>query len=548
MASGINNNLFSYVFELPDYFIKPFEKELVKLQLGTIFPTTEIHNGNVEAKSDGPIEKNVLKKLAFFDEILIKSPSLEERITTDQSLLEKTATIVRRSKNERDISGFMYKVENIKVNRKESQYLTHSIHPYKGRFYPQMIRALINFSMVKKGDVILDPFCGCGTTLLESFLMGINSIGIDLHPLACYIAKTKVDCLSINPLELQPFITNFFRKIPREGMLLDSFLDDSSDQIELPQVPDIPNVDKWFTQDVLRQIRILLGLIDEIKDGRIKDIANIALSSILRPVSNWDTRQVRVRLLKKPRKNVQAFSMFKERLWRIYLTIHTYHELQSRLSLSSDAHVEVLNEDCRKMHYIDTESVDAVITSPPYAMALPYIDTDRLSLFMLGFVNRKSIHNLIESMIGNREISPPARRRMENEFIGKYGELKLPCELKELIMTILKDNKTLSEASFRRKNMAALLYKYFFDMNMCLDEIARVLKNNRYCTIIIGNNFTLTGKKRIINVKTDEFLKQMMECKGFQLIKMMTKDLAPTSPPPLSKIRCESVLIFKKGI
>ncbi|MBI5748298.1 MAG: hypothetical protein HZA00_04170 [Nitrospinae bacterium] len=81
----------------------------------------------------------------------------------------------------------------IQKNRTRSvnQYLTHWIYPYKGKFHPQMIRALLNIIGLKEGDTVFEPFSGSGTTALESQLLGINFIGIDISPLCVLQGKVK---------------------------------------------------------------------------------------------------------------------------------------------------------------------------------------------------------------------------------------------------------------------------------------------------------------------------------------------------------------------
>ena len=60
--------------------------------------------------------------------------------------------------------------------RSVNQYLTHWIYPYKGKFHPQMVRALLNIIGLKEGDTIFEPFSGSGTTAVEAQLLGINFI------------------------------------------------------------------------------------------------------------------------------------------------------------------------------------------------------------------------------------------------------------------------------------------------------------------------------------------------------------------------------------
>jgi len=83
----------------------------------------------------------------------------------------------------------------IKRNRTRSlnQYLTHWIYPYKGKFHPQMIRALLNILGLRPGQTVLDPFVGSGTTTVEAQLLGINYIGLDVSPLCVLQSKVKAE-------------------------------------------------------------------------------------------------------------------------------------------------------------------------------------------------------------------------------------------------------------------------------------------------------------------------------------------------------------------
>ena len=71
-----------------------------------------------------------------------------------------------------------------------TQYLTHKFHSYPARFIPQIPLTFIKI-FTKEEDTVLDPMCGCGTTLVEAFLNNRNSIGNDFNPLAVLISKVK---------------------------------------------------------------------------------------------------------------------------------------------------------------------------------------------------------------------------------------------------------------------------------------------------------------------------------------------------------------------
>lgn len=81
--------------------------------------------------------------------------------------------------------------------RSVNQYLTHWIYPYKGKFHPQMIRALLNIMGLGPGDTVLDPFMGSGTTALEAQLLGINCVGVDISPLCVLQSKVKAESIEV---------------------------------------------------------------------------------------------------------------------------------------------------------------------------------------------------------------------------------------------------------------------------------------------------------------------------------------------------------------
>jgi len=93
-------------------------------------------------------------------------------------------------------SDYFYIIQK-NVTRSVNQYLTHWIYPYKGKFHPQMIRALINIIGLKENDRVLDPFIGSGTTAVEAMLLGINCIGVDVSPLCVIQSRVKTESIEV---------------------------------------------------------------------------------------------------------------------------------------------------------------------------------------------------------------------------------------------------------------------------------------------------------------------------------------------------------------
>ena len=79
-----------------------------------------------------------------------------------------------------------------------NQYMTHWFYPYKGKFHGQMIKAIINFMGAGEEDIILDPFLGSGTTLVETALVRTSGLGTEINPALCIVSQIKTDSLRID--------------------------------------------------------------------------------------------------------------------------------------------------------------------------------------------------------------------------------------------------------------------------------------------------------------------------------------------------------------
>ena len=94
----------------------------------------------------------------------------------------------------------MVKLDKLELDIAEpgrtSRY-THNFHPYAAKFIPQIPAYFVeNYSAA--GDIVLDPFCGSGTTLVEARINGRNTIGYDINPLSVLMTRVKATPLSKN--------------------------------------------------------------------------------------------------------------------------------------------------------------------------------------------------------------------------------------------------------------------------------------------------------------------------------------------------------------
>lgn len=232
------------------------------------------------------------------------------------------------------------------------------LHPYPAKFVAELPRALLDTLPVPSGSAVLDPFCGSGTTLVESQRRGLPSVGIDLNPIACLMTRVKTAPL---PPDL-PSSAN-------EAV-------DRARADRTPAIPPIPNLDHWFLPSVQKALAALTHAIAETQPVHHHPL-RLALSSIIVRVSNQDsdTRYAAVE------KDVNAEVVFRA-------FVRAAKRLDDVLSSRSYPLVPayVMQADTLAVAPQDvTERVGLVITSPPYPNAYEYWLYHKYRMWWLGF-------------------------------------------------------------------------------------------------------------------------------------------------------------------
>jgi DNA modification methylase len=397
-------------------------------------------------------------------------------------------------------------------SRKDPKYVTHGVHAYKGKFYPQLAKALINLSGCAEGASVLDPFCGSGTTLLESRLNGLAAFGLDLHPLAAKIARAKVEIIDVPPSIVRDVATAIDSRIESAP----SNLDDGRDQFKSRAVDEIEH---WFADPVVTKINWLLANIRALSYGVLQDLLEILLSDLLREVSHQEPADLRIRRRKTPLQDADVLGLFRGRLTTQLTRLESFWRVRGyspyRFWPSAIANGDARETSAFKELDLQESSVDLVLTSPPYATALPYIDTDRLSLLVLFGTIGADRRPLEQALTGSREISLGQRRELEKE-LDVDASAFLPDKVLRFVRKLRRDNSA-DGVGFRRQNLAALLYRFFGDMDAVLRNIYRVTKPGAELVMVLGNNYTkVEGVARTI--PTSAFLLDMAQESGFEKV------------------------------
>ena len=313
----------------------------------------------------------------------------------------------------------------------------HRIAPYVGRIKPSFAHFLIKYT-TSENDVVLDPFCGIGTIPAEAALMKRKSIGIDLNPYAYYIALAKT-------YNKEDFIklVDYLKQIKI-----------NTKTVSLKSIPAW--VKEYYNENTLKEILFLIKKLKKEKKYFLLGCL-IGISQGHRP--GHLSKPCAWTLPYKPRKDDkgeyrEVIPRLIQKIERTYLS--DFNEMED---------MKVYLADARKLP-LNNNSVDHVISSPPYYDTLDYVNSHRLRLAIAGFCNIEENNKLKKVLIQNFET-------------------------------------------------------YLGEMDKCIKEIHRVMKKCGYCIFIVGDCFK--GKK-VLN--TAENLKPILEKNGF-ICHAIVKDEIP---------------------
>jgi len=241
----------------------------------------------------------------------------------------------------------------------------HTIHPYPAKFIPQIPRQLLELFYTGDSSVVLDPFCGSGTTLVEAINMGIDAYGIDLNPIACLLSRVKTTPLPYGLSSIASKIVDTAKELL---------------QNEPIEVPYIPNLDHWFEPNIQKALTVITDQINSVSELSLKEALQIALSSIIVRVSNQesDTRYAAVN------KEISV-----ENVFNLFIKATTFIDKEISLFFNNisqtPGHATIINKDILTVTEKDLpKNIGLVITSPPYPNAYEYWLYHKYRMYWLG--------------------------------------------------------------------------------------------------------------------------------------------------------------------
>ncbi len=367
--------------------------------------------------------------------------------------------------------------------RKDTSYITHGYHRYPAKFIPQIVSRLAS-KYTKVGDFILDPFGGCGTTLVESKVMGRPSIAVDINPVAVLITKAKIT----------PIVP---AKIEVEFAKLQAKLETYSEYTKV-KVPEHERIDYWFKPEEKRKLAFISAEISKLNNQDIKGFFFCAFSNILKNCSIW---------LQKSNKPTRDFEKKPSEPLRIF-------QKQVKMMLRGNARLfELLSErgylkipskvtcgDARKISARNS-SINLIVTSPPYVTSYEYADLHQLTALWLE-------HTKDLSDFRKRFIGTSSHEKKDLVLNSRIAE-----EIRKKLLTV--DKKTAEEVS-----------TYFSEMNQVFVEMKRMLKKGGKTCIVIGN----TSLKGVQILNAEVFAEQLQNL-GLKIADIIKREIPSKNLP-----------------
>lgn len=378
----------------------------------------------------------------------------------------------------------------------DTKYCTHGIYKYPAMMVAPIVKRLMDEFATQGESVILDPFCGSGSVLVESVLHDCKSYGIDINPLALLLAKVKT-----TPIDSELLIAEY-RKFAE-------FKNKNTRNLE---DPNFFNIDFWFKPNVIKKLSIIKKWISEIEDEDIRDFFKMVFAETVRRTSN--TKNGEFKLVRLPGKQL---AMHNPDVYITFEKVFNHNVLKMeqffRAIPLNPKNPHILYEDSRTKTSVPSGTIDLIITSPPYGdskTTVAYGQFSRLSLQWLGF-------DEVAASIDN--ISLGGKVSKNNELI-----LESPS-LKTVINQIIKiDEKRVRD-----------VLAFYIDLDKCFKEMDRVTHSGSVVCIVVGNR-TVKG----INIPTDDIISELMHLHKFEHEKTIIRKIPNKVMPSLNSPTNES--------
>ena len=417
------------------------------------------------------------------------------------------------------------------LNSKDSIYYTHS---YPAKMVPDMQAELINIVLQNDASIknIFDPYMGSGTILIEGLCRNLDTIGIDINPLAYLMTLVRITKISIPIL-----------KIKSEELL------NLINNIKNVEDFKFDGINKWFNDDIIHQLSRIRYCIMQESDILYRRIFWLAFAEIVRLSNNSQKSTFKLHI--KNQKIIEEFQYDCIKNFRKQLEkdIKSFENLYKDFTIKNRTRLylgDTINVMSDKRKFRDC-SIDLIVTSPPYGDNHTTVTYGQFSILPLRWIDIDDIKNNVDNSILK------TLTEIDKESLGgtNYSlQIIYESNILEKSKTLLSTFEALIGAG--EKNKARKVASFYIDFyNSCI-ELSRVLKKNKYAIFTIGNR-RVNGEI----VRFDLILSELLSTLKLKRIydfdrnipskRIASKISRLKNNKPVYSIQTETTLIFRKN-
>jgi methylase of polypeptide subunit release factors len=345
--------------------------------------------------------------------------------------------------------------------REDFHRLTHYLFRYPAKFHPPVAAFLVE-SFSNREDKILDPFCGSGTILVEGAIASRRVVGVDVDPVAAFVARVKSTPLT--SARSRNELRSLLQQLPNAAAA----------RTQEAWVPDIPNINHWFEPHVLCEVSTLRSQIDHfLHDAHARDIAECVFLSCIRGWSNADPVPVSglevTRHIKEKRKH--GFFPDVRRQYTIALTktLASIDDYSQRMKSKAFVPV-VVNSDAESFLRRTRQTFDCLITSPPYLTAVDYYRRHTLEMFW-----------------HDPKMDQANRLKLKRLYLGQYQVSSSMTEQAESIELSRRTERLALKIEDRDEQRARAFRHYFSSMKGLFSAASYRVKKGGSIVVVIGD-------------------------------------------------------------
>tara|TARA_Y100000590_G_scaffold51531_1_gene54141 strand:- start:2986 stop:4221 length:1236 start_codon:yes stop_codon:yes gene_type:complete len=374
------------------------------------------------------------------------------------------------------------KKNNQKIIQKNTTFTNNRIKPihswysYVEGFSWDFVQNKLNEFKIKKDQIVLDPFSGSGTTLVEASVSGVKSIGYEINPFLTFVSKTKTN-FPFSAEKLNDELLKLDQKIKKESTKMKKI---TPEDVGLT---DMFATDKIFSKKILPKVLTVRKYLSDIQEKKIRDFFTLSFCSMLVEISNY-RRGPDLAMKKEPLDNAPVFERFLEKSSSMITDIE-------EMSIRGSGKTNIHNGDSRKLEKLESELVDLVITSPPYLNGTNYFRNTKLELWFTKHLKKtEDLRKFREQAITGG---------INDAFRSKHIESTIP-EVQKIVSKIEKNQYDL--------RIPIMVSTYFEEINLCFENLFRVMKSGGKCFWVVGDS-AFSGIKIPTDVISENIAKEI---------------------------------------